>query len=72
MLQTYPIDNLLLLLNADFSIKDLGPLTFFLGISVIAVPAGFLLISTAIHLDILRRTNMVAAKPVSSPMLNNN
>jgi hypothetical protein len=62
------IDNLLSLLNADFSIKDLGPLTYFLGISVVSTAAGFLLSQQQYILDILHRTNMVAAKPVSSPM----
>jgi len=62
------IDNLLSLLQSDFSIKDLGLLNFFLGIEVVDTPDGSLLSQKRYILDILRRTNMVAAKPVSSPM----
>jgi len=62
------IDTLLTLLNIDLSIKDLGPLHFFLGIEVIKNSSRFLLSQQHYILDILRCTNMVAAKPVSSPM----
>jgi hypothetical protein len=47
------IDTLLTLLNTDLSIKDLGPLHFFLGIEVINNSAGFLLSQQRYILDIL-------------------
>ncbi|GKV47491.1 hypothetical protein SLEP1_g54392 [Rubroshorea leprosula] len=51
-----------------FSLKDLGPLTFFLGIEVIQTHAGLLLSQHKYILDILCRANMDAAKPVSTPL----
>jgi hypothetical protein len=62
------IEELLSLLQSDFSIKDLGALHFFLGIEVVGTPGSSLLSQQRYILDILHRTKMVAAKPVSSPM----
>jgi hypothetical protein len=62
------IDELLSLLASDFSIKDLGPLHFFLGIEVISTPGGSFLSQFVDILGILRRNNMTTAKLVSSPM----
>jgi hypothetical protein len=61
-------DELLPLLQSDFSIKDCGPLNFFLGIKVIGTLGGSLLSQQRFILDILHRTHMVDAKLVSSPM----
>ncbi|GKU99951.1 hypothetical protein SLEP1_g12725 [Rubroshorea leprosula] len=51
-----------------FSLKDLGPLTFFLGIEVIQTHARLLLSQHKYILDILCRANMDDAKPVSTPL----
>uniref|UniRef100_A0A2N9GL63 Reverse transcriptase Ty1/copia-type domain-containing protein n=1 Tax=Fagus sylvatica TaxID=28930 RepID=A0A2N9GL63_FAGSY len=62
------IDKLLSSLQTDFAVKDLGSLHYFLGIEVIRNTAGILLSQKRYILDLLKRTNMLEAKPVSSPM----
>uniref|UniRef100_A0A2N9IRZ5 Reverse transcriptase Ty1/copia-type domain-containing protein n=1 Tax=Fagus sylvatica TaxID=28930 RepID=A0A2N9IRZ5_FAGSY len=62
------IDNLLSSLQHDFAVKNLGSLHYFLGIEVIRNTAGILLSQKRYILDILTRTHMLEAKPVSSPM----
>jgi hypothetical protein len=62
------IDELLQLLGTDFAVKDLGPLHYFLGIEVIPVKDGLLLFQQRYIRDLLSKTNMTEAKPVSSPM----
>ncbi|GKU94613.1 hypothetical protein SLEP1_g8077 [Rubroshorea leprosula] len=51
-----------------FSLKDLGPLTFFLGIEAIPTSTGLLLSQHKNILDILRRANMDVVKLVSMPL----
>jgi hypothetical protein len=62
------VDDLIRSLSLTFPIKDLGSLNFFLGVEVLQS-------STSLHLsqkhyiaDILKRTNMKLAKPITSPM----
>jgi hypothetical protein len=62
------IDELLQLLSTNFAIKDLGKLHYFLGIEVIPVKDGLLLSQQRYIQDLLSKTNMTKAKPVSSPM----
>uniref|UniRef100_A0A2N9EEM0 Reverse transcriptase Ty1/copia-type domain-containing protein n=1 Tax=Fagus sylvatica TaxID=28930 RepID=A0A2N9EEM0_FAGSY len=62
------IDTLLSNLKTDFAVKTLGPLKFFLGIEVINTPTGVLLSQQQYITDILSRTKMLEAKPVSTPM----
>jgi hypothetical protein len=62
------IDDLITSLTHDFGIKDLGTLNLFLGIEVVGLSGGVLLSQQRFILDILKRTKMVDAKPVSSPM----
>jgi len=62
------IDELLQLLSTDFAVKDLGKLHYFLGIEVIPVKDGLLLSQQRYIRDLLSKTNMTEAKPVSSPM----
>ncbi|KAG7541464.1 Reverse transcriptase RNA-dependent DNA polymerase [Arabidopsis thaliana x Arabidopsis arenosa] len=59
------------LLAARFSIKDMGELSYFLGIEVTRTEAGLTLTQTKYINDLLHRTNMVSAKPVSTPMEEN-
>jgi hypothetical protein len=62
------IDTLLSNLKTDFAVKTLGPLKFFVGIEVINTPTGVLLSQQRYITDILSRTKMLEAKPVSTPM----
>ncbi|KAF5447245.1 hypothetical protein F2P56_032813 [Juglans regia] len=62
------IDALLHSLSASFPIKDLGGLNFFLGIEVVRDKEAIVLSQNRYILDLLKRTNMMDAKPVSSPM----
>ncbi|KAK2993889.1 hypothetical protein RJ640_025046 [Escallonia rubra] len=55
-------------LNAEFSIKELGPLHYFLGIEVIHTDRGLLLLQRQYITDLLKRTHLDAAKPVHTPM----
>jgi len=62
------ITELLQLLGTKFAVKDLGSLHYFLGIEVIPVKDGLLLSQQKYIRDLLNKTNMADAKPVSSPM----
>jgi hypothetical protein len=62
------IDELLQLLSTDFAVKDLGKLHYFLGIEVIPMKDGLVLSQQCYIRDLLFKTNMTEAKPVSSPM----
>jgi hypothetical protein len=62
------VRDLLTTLQQDFAVKDLGLLHFFLGIEVLPCPTGFLLSQHRYIVDILRRTKMLEAKPINSPM----
>uniref|UniRef100_A0A2N9GPV0 Reverse transcriptase Ty1/copia-type domain-containing protein n=1 Tax=Fagus sylvatica TaxID=28930 RepID=A0A2N9GPV0_FAGSY len=62
------IDDLLLSLTHDFAVKDLGPLNFFLGVEVLSTPHGILLSQQRYIMDLLIRTKMNEAKPITTPM----
>ena len=64
------INDLLNLLWRDFTVKDLGELNFFLGNEVLKHPDDVLLSQHRSIIDLLNRTNMLYAKPISSPMSN--
>ncbi|KAK2988830.1 hypothetical protein RJ640_022541 [Escallonia rubra] len=55
-------------LYAEFSVKDLGPLNYFLGIEVVHTDRGLLLLQRKYITDLLNRTHLDAAKPVHTPM----
>jgi len=55
------------LLSVDFAIKDLGDLHYFLVVEVLPVKSG-LLSQRRYILDLLKKTNMLEAKPITSPM----
>jgi hypothetical protein len=61
----HAIDELLQLLQLDFAVKDL--LNFFLRVEV-HLKYGLLLSQRRYILDLLKRTNILEAKPISSPM----
>jgi hypothetical protein len=56
-------------LQADFAVKDLGTLNYFLDIEVHHTSHGLLLTQQKYIKDLMTRTNMAAAKGVSTPML---
>ena len=62
------ITSLISQLQHDCAVKDLGPLHFFLGIEAIMSDHGFYLSQRRYISDLLRKTNMHEAKPISSPM----
>lgn len=62
------ISNLLQQLQISFAVKDLGKLNYFLGVEVVPLKSGLLLSQRRYILDLLKRTNMLEAKPISSPM----
>lgn len=57
------------LLGKRFSIKDLGDLTYFLGVEVATTSIGLLLSQRKYITDLLARTNMTGAKSVTIPLV---
>uniref|UniRef100_A0A2N9H904 Reverse transcriptase Ty1/copia-type domain-containing protein n=1 Tax=Fagus sylvatica TaxID=28930 RepID=A0A2N9H904_FAGSY len=62
------IDTLLSQLHHDFAVKNLGSLKFFLGIEVLSNSDGAILSQQRYITDILHRTHMLEAKPITTPM----
>jgi hypothetical protein len=62
-------DQLLTQLQAEFAVKDLGPLSYFLGLEVHHTSTGLVLTQHKYIQDILKRTNMAGSNHVSTPML---
>lgn len=65
------LDALLTDLCADFALKDLGPLHYFLRIEVKTLDDGLLLTQDKYATDIIRRVGMRTCKSVSTPMVTN-
>lgn len=55
-------------LAAKFSLKELGDLSYFLGLGASRTSAGLHLTQTKYITDLLRKTKMTDAKPVATPM----
>ena len=55
-------------LNILFSMKDLGPLHYFLGVEVSYLKNHMQLSQTKYPLDLLKQTKFVDAKPISTPV----
>jgi hypothetical protein len=66
--QPVAIDDLLHSLTHDFAVKGVGTLNFFLGVEVISNPHGILLSQHRYIMDLLLRTKMSEAKPITTPM----
>ena len=66
--QPSAIDVLLRHLKSDFTIKDLGNLNFFLAIEVSPNSKGLILSKKRYIIDPLKKTKMLEAKLISSPM----
>jgi hypothetical protein len=62
------LDVVLKSLSAAFPIKDLGPLSFFLGVEVAMCATGLHLSQHRYVMELLKKTNMILAKPLTSPM----
>jgi histone deacetylase 1/2 len=62
------ISQLITNLSQEFAVKDLGRLKYFLGMEAHQLAEGLLLSQSQYIFNLLQRTNMVDAKPVSSPM----
>ena len=59
------------LLAQRFSIKDLGVLSYFLGIEVLTTPSGVLLTQRHYIFDLLAQTKIFGAKPIATPLVPN-
>jgi hypothetical protein len=62
------IEDLLQQLGSVFVVKDLGSLSYFLGIEAINLKFGLLLSQHGYILDLLKHINMQEAKPIPLPM----
>lgn len=62
------IQSFITTLATKFSLKDLGSLSYFLGVEVLPHPKRILLSQSKYILDILSRTNMAECKPISTPI----
>ena len=61
-------DNIIRQLDYKFSTKDLGVLSFFSGVEVLATSTGLLLSQPKYVLDLLSKHNMLDSKHVSTPL----
>ena len=62
------LDDFVVQLAKRFSLKDLGPLSYFLGVEVLPHSQGIFLSQKKYIADILCKANMDDAKPVATPM----
>ncbi|XP_031486850.1 uncharacterized mitochondrial protein AtMg00810-like [Nymphaea colorata] len=62
------IQKLIAAFKSEFANKDLGDLHFFLGIEAKHSPQGLFLSQQKYILELLKKTSMVGAKPISTPM----
>jgi hypothetical protein len=56
-------------LQREFAIKDLGPLSYFLGMQAYRTSNGLHLTQSEYIVDLLHRAKMVGAKPYNSPCI---
>ncbi|GKU85932.1 hypothetical protein SLEP1_g531 [Rubroshorea leprosula] len=62
------IQSIVQVMSATFSLKDLGPLSIFLGREALSTKDGLFLSQQRYILDLLQKTSMGDAKPISSPL----
>lgn len=58
-------------LHKEFATKDLGDLSYFLGIEVVRTQTGLFLSQTKYALYILTRAGMLNSRPVATPLSTN-
>ena len=64
------LDELIKSLNSTFALKDLGKLSYFLGIEVSYPEKGGMFLSQSKYiLDLLHQTKMAEAQPIATPMI---
>ena len=63
------VNNIIQQLDSQFSTKDLGVLSFFSGVGVLATSIGLLLSQKKYVIDILSKHNMLASKHVSTSLV---
>jgi hypothetical protein len=64
----HTVDLLVQTLAKRFSLKDLGSLTYFLGVEIQSHPRGLVLSQHRYIQDLLHRTNMSNSRPVATPL----
>ena len=62
------VQHFITLLSARFSLKDLGPLTYFLSVEVLSHPLGLILSQRRYIADLLARAVMTNAHLISTPL----
>jgi hypothetical protein len=62
------VQSLIQQLGDQFSLKDMGPLNYFLGVEVVSTFIGLFLSQHKYVRDLLSKTSMVGAKDVSTPL----
>lgn len=65
----HSLDDFVKQLARKFALKDLGSLSYFLGVEVLPTMQGFSLSKRKYIIDLLERTKMTGAKPVPTPMI---
>ena len=55
-------------LGAEFAVKDLGKLHYFLGVEVASGSDGLVMMQKKYALDLLQRAGMLKCKPTTTPM----
>ena len=64
------LNDLIKALNSEFALKDLGTLSYFLGVEVSYPTNGGMFLSQAKYItDLLQKTKIFDAKPISTPMV---
>ena len=63
------VDNIIRHLNSKFSTKNLGVISFFCGVEVLATSMSLLLSQQKYVIDLLSKYNMLDSKPVSTPLV---
>ena len=62
------VDTIIWKLDSKFSTKDLGPLSYFCGVEVLATSSGLLLSEQKYVINLLSKHNMLGSKPVSTSL----
>ncbi|XP_047258148.1 uncharacterized mitochondrial protein AtMg00810-like [Capsicum annuum] len=62
------LKSLIQTLKSEFSMNDLGLVTYFLGISIVARNGGYFLCQSKYVKDLLSRANLLSSKSVSTPI----